>query len=393
MDTNDYVLTALPSYVRYSRREIGKASKEDRRESAYSGIRQKLSSAVISVPYGGGLDNLRLIGNLDDHEFQNRFTSYKKPKRTKNRSRNVSETETETFMSECDMSPIKTRRKKYYDQYSPTKLSFSGRKPARIGSETSTTSTATSKSRSTIYSTSEHDDGYWVKKLKELDEVKERYSDNSDFLTSLYGYKLKKEKHKSSKKKKKLKEKHDDESTPQSMVDDVTKRLILPSIQQKPHDGGKSTRESTLTNLSDESNTSTIVASGDNENSKRRKVEFNLQKAKRTIKLPPLEGGKQHELHEHHRVKNPKRSILKKMDKNTEAVVNCFPSRANLTPSLWQKHVEKLKSPILIPSSASRRQQVTFKRSPFNLTYKCSKEFEAVATNYDTERKPSCLTE
>jgi hypothetical protein len=71
---------------------------------------------------------------------------------------------------------------------------------------------------------------------------------------------------------------------------------------------GKSTRESTLTYLSDESNTSTIVASGDNENSKRRKVEFNLQKAKRTIKLPPLEGGKQHELHEHHRVKNPKRS-------------------------------------------------------------------------------------
>ncbi|VDI36173.1 Hypothetical predicted protein [Mytilus galloprovincialis] len=388
MDSHDDVLTALPSYVRYSRRELGKLSKEDRRESAFSGIRQKLSSAVISVPYGGGLDNLRLIGNLDDHEFQNRFTSYTKPRRKKNKNGVVSDTE--MFMSDGEMSPTKGYHR-YHDQFSPSKFILPSRKPARIGSETSTTSTATTKSRSTIYSTtSEHDEGYWAKKLKELDEVKERYSDNSEFLTHLYACKLKKDKH--SKKKKNKKVKRDDESTPQSIAGDISNRLVLPPIKQKPIFDRKS-RESTLTNPSDESNTSTIVANDENEVSKRRKVEFNLhQKAKRTVKLPPLESK-----HEYNRtsprVKNPKRSILKKMDKNTDTVVNSFPAKTHSTSSVYNNHIGKLKSPI--PSSASRRQQVTFKRNPFNLKYKCSKEFEAVASNYEkeNERKPSFMTD
>lgn len=382
METNNYVLSTLPSYVKYSRRELAKLSKENRRESAFSGIRQKLSSAVISVPYGAGLDNLRLIGNLEDHEFQNRFTSYRKPKRLK-KLQNMSEKG--IVERDVNMSPNRNNYPKYCEQFSPTKFTY-GHKPKRIGSETSTTSTGTSKSRSTIYSTtSEHDDGHWAIKLKELDEVKERYSDNSEFLTHLYGYKHKKEKQRKKKKKRReeMAVKHEDQSSPQSIFSDISRRVVLPPIQQK-HDG-KSTRESTLTYPSDESNTSTVVANNENDILKKRTVEFNLRKVKRTSKLPPIESQSENVCTP--RTKNPKRSILKKIDKNSEKNVHSFPANVVVTKPVWQTEVGSLKSPV--PSPASRKHQVTFKRHPFNLKYKCSKEFEVVATNYDSEGKSS----
>lgn len=382
METNDYVLSTLPSYVKYSRRELAKLSKEDRRESAFSGIRQKLSSAVISVPYGGGLDNLRLIGNLEDNEFQNRFTSYKKPKRPKKLS---IVSDTEVLESDINMSPSRNYPR-YHDQFSPTKFSYS-HKPKRIGSETSTTSTATTKSRSTIYSsTSEHDDGFWAQKLKELDEIKERYSDNSEFLTHLCGYKHKKEKQRKKKKKKHQEHsvKREEETTPQSTISDISKRLVLPPIHHK-HDG-KSTRESTLTFPSDESNTSTLVGNDEIDGLKKRKVEFNLRRIKRTTNLPPIESHLEKVYSP--RTRNPKRSILKKIDKNSENNVHSFPAtNVSSSKSNWREEIGSLKSPV--PSSASRRQQVTFKRTPFNLKYHCSKEFEVVATNYDIEGKSS----
>lgn len=239
----------------------------------------------------------------------------------------------------------------------------------RMGSETSST---TSRSRPTSYSSWYTDDSLWSDKI---DEIKERYAHNSDFITSM------------------RRDRSDNvtELSPHQIKGQYSKMKIpklkkggfLPPIpihdeEQRSGDGSWS---------SNTTGSSKSVANGffstkqnqeqDKDSPNRRKVGFNL-KPKRSVRLPQIPLKK-----DVNASKKPK-SILKKYDDVLDELLPSpsptpFYDDGDVT-TRWQVHLPRLRSPV--PSA--RRQPMSFQRQ--NFREKCSKEFETVASDIQSDK-------
>ncbi|XP_069123662.1 uncharacterized protein [Argopecten irradians] len=401
----NYAFATLPSYLRYNRRETVK-SDVAKDTNAYANIRQKISSTSLTVPYEKGLDTLRALQRSNDTSTAQLGTILKLQKRrtdsitynrisTKQiisdvlstgrqspRTRLGSEGGSSVRSTESKLSKVKAIR---------TRPSY---RKDRIESETSSIG---SRSRPTSYTSWYTDDSVWGDKL---DEIKERYADNSEFITSM--------------RRDKVDSKSDDKGESKSDVSEteIVSRLdsisISPDYVNLKHSKNKNSKlkktgflptipvhdeEQLCGNRSSSSHTTgSRKSSKVNVNfmcqeiddksyiTKRRKVEFNL-KPKRPVRLPPIQSKQETKV-----FKKPK-SILKKYDD----VLDDMPPSVSPSPtfgemrernviSSWQIHLPRLRSPI--PSA--RRQAMSFQRQ--SIKVKCSKEFETVASDIQSDK-------
>ncbi|OWF35785.1 hypothetical protein KP79_PYT05176 [Mizuhopecten yessoensis] len=398
----NYAFATLPSYLQYTRRETIKTDVA-KDTTAYANIRQKISSTSLTIPYEKGLDTLRALQRSNntssaelgsilklqkrrtDNITYNRTSSKQiindvlTPGRQSPRTRLGSEGGSSVRSTESKLSKVKVIR---------------ARPPGRKDRLESETSSNASRSRPTSYTSWYTDDSLWSDKLV---EIKERYADNSDFITSMRRDKgddksdnrsdvtsetdLSPRLEKNIYSPHKIKIKHSNKKIPK-----LKKGRFLPTIpihdeDQRSGDG----RCSSHTGSSKSTKVNINFLSKDNHDKsyiqKRRKVEFNL-KPKRTVRLPPIPSKKETKVH-----KKPK-SILKKYD---EAFGDLPPSLSpspssgetreeNVTFS-WQDYLPRLRSPV--PSA--RRQATSFFQRQNNKV-KCSKEFETVASDIQSDK-------
>ncbi|XP_033755672.1 uncharacterized protein LOC117338424 [Pecten maximus] len=397
----NYAFATLPSYLRYARRETIKADVA-KDTTAYANIRQKISSTSLTVPYEKGLDTLRALQRSNNTstaelgsilKLQKRRTetiTYNRISakqiisdvlttgRQPSRTRLGSEGGSSVRSTESKQSKVKAIR---------TRLPY---RKDRIDSETSSIA---SRSRPTSYTSWYTDDSLWGDKL---DEIKERYADSSDFITSMRRDKAdSKSDVKSDVSESDLAPRFDVNSTSPDTIKikhskkknpKLKKAGFLPTIpihdeEQRSRDGSWSSH-TTGSSKSTKMNVNFLCKENLDKRyiPKRRKVEFNL-KPKRPVRLPPIQSKKETKLY-----KKPK-SILKKYDDVLDGLPpSLSPSptfgetrEGNLTSS-WQVHLPRLRSPV--PSA--RRQAMCFQRK--SIKVKCSKEFETVASDIQSDK-------
>lgn len=439
--------SVLPSYMKYSKRDFAKASDKgyNAKESTFADIRKKIDSAVITVPYKKGLDHLRFFGDVER----------RRSPPSKNKNQNFDVVESKTVMSNSNsrigseggstiisgvvvVSPSRSpksidlssfrlsERSKDSSSYLP-RLSRTGRE--RAPSETSTTSTW---SRPYSFSKCEFDENFWRRNLREIEDLKERYSENSEFMNSMYGF-LEEEERKIREKREvfspqKMTEKfrlrpsslrsvdrrsetnseYSERVSPRenkSSSPRIKKVIISPRESKNTHeqinnrivhlpslvvseDDNKSTA-STRTSISLPESCQTVNSKESRRtkaSTKSRKVEFNLL-PKRPLRLPPL---KKSRPKRRHRPSKPK-SILKKQEaeQSRSGTVDHESKKRYQNLKREDKNEQKIsresKFPHLFtpaPPSASRRNQIVFKRTGTNFQFKCSKEFQAAMGDF-----------
>lgn len=436
----------LPSYSRYSKHDIVRNhSKEaDTEDSTYANIRKRLNSTVLSVPYEHKLEHFNVFSKKTHqgdgiHSHQNLRNGEHEPWR-KPRSRVNSETESHLHESHTHHKVSRPRDldgSQMSDRHLGTPSSTSSKFPRvrkdRAPSETSTTSTV---SRPFSFSRYELDESFWMPNFREIEEIKERYAENSEFVASLHGF-LEETTKKAKKKVAAMNSpshsqqqhppkhsKHSKSSSRDSSLSskDITERynghidhfshktsevhqhqhehlhpqrgqgrVILPAIHRPEED----TISVASTHGSMSSNASTIKNSkkhNHHKKSKYRKVEFNLYpKKQRPVLLPALKPSSVPK--EDHHSKTP-RSILKKHGSLESLDSSVFQNEEENRDSSteekqtteergnWDRHIPRLLSPI--PASATRRNPVVFKNAS-NFHFNCSKEFKAVMGNIEDE--------
>lgn len=434
----------LPSYSRYSKHDIVRNHNKtaDAEDSTYANIRKRLNSTVLSVPYEHKLEHFNVFGKKShqgDGIQAHQILRSSEHEGRKPRSRVYSETESHLHEShthhklnrprDLDGSQMSDR---HLGTPSSTSTKFPRVRKDRAPSETSTTSTV---SRPFSFSRYELDDSFWMQNFREIEEIKERYAENSDFVVSLHGF-LEETTRKAKKKVAAMNSpshsqqhhlpkhsKHSKSSSRDSSLSskEITERynghidnlshktsevsqhqheplhpqrgqgrVILPAIHRPEED----TISVASTHVSMSSNASTIKNSkkpNHHKKSKYRKVEFNLYpKKQRPVLLPALKPSSVPK--EDRRSKTP-RSILKKHGSLESLDSSVFQNEENGESSTeekqtteqrenWDRHIPRLLSPI--PASATRRNLVVFKNAS-NFHFKCSKEFKAVMGNFEDE--------
>ncbi|XP_060067505.1 uncharacterized protein LOC132547718 [Ylistrum balloti] len=397
----NYAFATLPSYQRYTRRETIKTD-VTKDTTAYANIRQKISSTSLTVPYEKGLDTLKALQRSNDTSSAELGSILKLQKRRTEtitcnrisakqiindvltsgrqspRTRLGSEGGSSVRSTESKLSKVKVIR---------------ARPPYRKDRLESETSSNASRSRPTSYTSWYTDESLWGDKL---DEIKERYADNSDFITSM-------RRDKGDGKSDNRSEVSEADLTPRLDVKSISpnntkmkhsnkknlklkKAVFLPTIpihdeEQRNRDGSLSSH-TTESSRSVHGNVNFFCRESTNNVyiPKRRKVEFNL-KPKRPVRLPPIPAKRETNVY-----KKPK-SILKKCDD----VFDDLPPSRSPSPtfreteegnvvSSWQVHLPRLTSPV--PSA--RRQAMSFHRQ--SIKVKCSKEFETVASDIKSDR-------
>ena len=427
MDNNS-PYEALPGYWRNSKRELGRGG--SKADTTYANIRKRLNAAIISVPYEKGLGSLHVLSGKNGHKrlspidksifqkVQNKH--YHDVSSRMSGSRNTSE-HTTPSPRKVNLSPIRTRGVRPHDgtpnsrggsYRSQDGVSLPSRhskaRSDRIGSETSTVST---KSRPYSFSNSEFDESFWMNNLQHIEELKEKYSENSEFVASIHGFRYQKELEAKKKELERLKmEKLQIESKPKSQESDMANEKVLHFLENRSPRGRKHTPEEKggrltlppIHHLIEEdrrsegsgwtipsysgSSISTVKSkksSRENSRPKRRKVEFNLIPRKKLV-LPPLTPSDDTKFF---RNAKPKKSILK----NSTSSLHMRPRPPLESPGVgevhnktsWEEHLPRLRSPV--PLSAARRDPSVFQGNSRGFYFKCSKEFEAALEYIETE--------
>ena len=443
----------LPSYQRYSKHDIVRNHNKsgENEDSTYANIRKRLNTTVLSVPYEHKLDQFKVLGKKthfgDDIPSSKFFKKSENHDGRKPRSRVNSETESHLHENH---SPHKVTRPRdldgsqMSDSTSTTSTKLPRVKKDRAPSETSTISTA---SRPFSFSRYDLEESFWNQNIREIEEIKERYAENSEFVASLHGF-LEETTRKAKKKVAAMtspvhlqhqqqqqvqqhphhsrQSKHSKSSSRDSSLNsrEITERynghidhvghkhsesnfhqrnevshlhhriqghgrVILPAIQ-KPEDDTVSLG-STQGSIS--SNASTIKQSNKSHHhkkSKYRKVEFNLypKNQRPPVLLPSLKPTSS--VTKEDRSKNP-RSILKRPGslESLDSSVNQNEEHVELTEekqSSERGNWERHIPRLLspIPASATRRNPVVFKNAS-NFHFNCSKEFKAVMGDFEDE--------
>lgn len=462
MDHN-YASSVLPSYLGVSQHDPSRVSaKSQKKENTYVNIRNRLRSSALTVAYEKGLNSLSRVLNAYNaaksppntafgrhmkfdrdgygYHLYERTASAKSvasslsgvstwnaakdlsplrapPKvrkerilssvSTKSTASNKSKNSLSTFSSRPSSYSIKDVDILSLNSYSthdssPTRTPNSRFRKERIMSSVSTKSAASTSSRPSSYSSREAEtlQMFWTLNLNQIQELKERYSENSEFIISMYEEKLRRREHKL----KKTKEtEHDDidngrhrrqrttdsESEQRhehrkshSDVKNVNRKIKKVTLNDAPsfEDDIKSVKSAksgkSLASVKSDSSSSTLTPrkhkNDDNSDSKYRKVGFNLKVKKKESMLPPIPPSDRERI----RRRKPK-SILKRQDSNLDQASmgdngeNNPRSKQNITSPRLQ--FPKL-SPV--PQSATPRKQATAFKSPaFNDNFKCSKEF------------------